>query len=64
MEVLYPLNVLRNVALLMARTDLVFVIDGDMVISSDLAANLANPTRYSLHVLKFLTMRGSFAILF
>ena len=42
-ELLYPLNVLRNAALLMARTELVFILDGDMVISSDLSAVIANP---------------------
>lgn len=44
-EVLYPLNALRNAALLMARTELIFILDGDMVISSDLATALAEPAR-------------------
>lgn len=44
-EVLYPLNALRNAALLMARTDLLFILDGDMLVSSDLSAALADPAR-------------------
>lgn len=44
-EVLFPINALRNAALLMARTALVFNLDGDMLISTDLSASLADPAR-------------------
>ena len=44
-EVLYPINALRNAALLMARTDLVFNLDIDMLISTGLSKSLADPTR-------------------
>ena len=43
--VLYPLNVLRNAALLVARTELLFILDGDMLISKDLSTALADPAR-------------------
>ncbi len=44
-ELLYPHNALRNAALLMARTELLFILDGDMLISSDLSAALSDDAR-------------------
>ena len=44
-ELLYPHNALRNAALLMARTELLFILDGDMLISSDLSAALSDNSR-------------------
>ena len=44
-ELLYPHNALRNAALLMARTELLFILDGDMLIGSDLSAALSDDDR-------------------
>lgn len=59
-ELLYPLNVLRNAALLMARTELVFILDGDMVISSDLPAVIADPARCGRFEPQTFTKAGHF----
>lgn len=39
---LFPVNSLRSRALLLARTPLVLVLDGDMLVHSQLHAQLAN----------------------
>ena len=44
-DVLYPLNALRNAALLMARTELLFILDGDMLVSRAFSTALADPVR-------------------
>ena len=41
MPMLFPVNSLRSRALLMARTELVLVLDGDMLVHSGLHASLA-----------------------
>lgn len=40
---LFPFNALRNAAALRARTQLLLIVDGDMLISSSLSAELASP---------------------
>jgi Glycosyl-transferase for dystroglycan len=40
---LFPANALRNAALLTARTQLVLVLDGDMLVAPALSTQLANP---------------------
>lgn len=52
-EVLYPINAVRNAALLMARTELVFQLDVDMLISQGLPAALADPARCGSAHLRF-----------
>lgn len=42
---LFPVNALRNAALLMVRTPLVFILDGDMLTSSDLSLDMADPAK-------------------
>jgi Glycosyl-transferase for dystroglycan len=44
---LFPANALRNAALLNARTQLVMVLDGDMLVAPALSAQLANPAGYA-----------------
>ena len=48
-DVLYPLNALRNAGILMARTELLFILDGDMLVSQDLSVSLADPVRCGGH---------------
>jgi len=40
---LFPFNALRNAAALRARTQLLLIVDGDMLVSSSLSAELASP---------------------
>lgn len=40
---LFPFNALRNAAMLLVRTSLVAVVDGDMLISHTLSAQLSTP---------------------
>ena len=48
MPMLFPVNSLRSSALLLARTELVLVLDGDMLVHSGLHRALAaNPARCS-----------------
>ncbi|PNW82760.1 hypothetical protein CHLRE_06g292900v5 [Chlamydomonas reinhardtii] len=48
--VLYPVNVLRNYARLMARTPLVGLIDVDLIISDSLAAEMNDPAKAAPYV--------------
>lgn len=44
-DMLYPVNALRNAALLAAKTPLVFSVDGDMLLSSSLTTGLKDTVR-------------------
>ncbi|KAG2443117.1 hypothetical protein HYH02_009530 [Chlamydomonas schloesseri] len=48
--VLYPVNVLRNYARLMARTPLIGLIDVDLIIADSLAAEMNDPARAAPYV--------------
>ena len=40
---LFPINILRNNAILAARTPLVLLADADLLVGADLAAAMADP---------------------
>jgi len=45
MLVTYPINAMRNMAMLLARTELVYPLDIDFVVSSDLSDVVRDPDR-------------------
>ena len=45
MLVTYPINAMRNMAMLLARTELVYPLDIDFVVSSDLSDVVQDPER-------------------
>ena len=45
MLVTYPINAMRNMAMLLARTELVYPLDIDFVVSSDLSDIVQDPDR-------------------
>lgn len=42
---LFPINILRNNAILAARTPLVLLADADLLVGADLAAAIADPSQ-------------------
>ena len=65
MLITYPINAMRNMAMLLARTELVYPLDIDFVVSSDLSEVVQSPDRrafavhYSEHLAHGLYMARS-----
>ena len=44
---LYPVNALRNRALQLSRTEIVFLLDADFMPNKDLSSDIKNPEKYA-----------------